>query len=127
MSRVRALVCVLLAIGPALACGGDEPSGNSAAKAAPETKKARAERPLPAFSGWTLDDERLDISTRIGKRLVVYFFDPANTASLPVSDAIARIAKLRRDFNFDVVGVAIGSSRAKVKSYATDHGFDFPV
>jgi peroxiredoxin len=128
MSRVRALVCVLLAIGPALACSGDDSSNHAAAPpGAPEKKEARQERPLPAFSGWTLDDKRLDISTRIGKRMVVFFFEPESAESIPVSDAIARIAKLRGQYNFDVVGVAVGSSRPKAKTYATDHGLDFDV
>jgi peroxiredoxin len=134
MSWVRALACALLAIGLALACGsGDDSSGNASAapsqneKKQDEKKPTRNERPLPAFSGWTLDDQRLDISTKIGKRLVVYFFDPANETTLPVSDAMARISKLRGAFNFDVVGVAIGSSRPKAKAYASEHGIDFPV
>ena len=66
MSRVRALVCVLLAIGPALACGGEDSSGSSRPPrpSEPRRRSPRAqERPLPAFSGWTLDDQRLDIST----------------------------------------------------------------
>ena len=128
MSRLRVLVCVLLAIVPALACGGEDSSVKTAAAPSEGAKKpARAEKPLPAFSGWTLDDQRLDISTRIGKRLVVYFFDPADAASAPVSDAVARIAKLRGDYNFDVVGVAIGSDRPKAKSHVTEHAIDFPV
>jgi peroxiredoxin len=128
MSRVRALVCALLAIGPALACSGDESGNAAAAPAATEKKKpARQERPLPAFSGWTLDDQRLDISTRVGKRMVVYFFQPESAEVAPVSDAIARIAKLRGQYNFDVVGVAVGSSRPKAKTYAAEHGLDFAV
>jgi len=133
MARVRALVCVLLAIGPALACGGDDSPAKSAAapasQEAKETKEAkkRTEKPLPAFSGWTLDDQRLDISTRIGKRMVVYFFDPTSDTSRSVADAVVRVAKLRGDYNFDVVGVAVGSDRAKAKSYATEHAIDFPV
>jgi peroxiredoxin len=140
--RVRVLVCVLfaIAIAPALACSGEDSSGKSPpASASSESTKQeppkqespkkppRAEKPLPAFSGWTLDDQRLDISTRIGKRLVVYFFEPANKVSGPVSDAVVRIAKLGGDYNFDFVGVAIGSDRAKAKSHATEHGIAFPV
>ena len=127
MSRVRALVCALLAIGPALACSGEDSGKAAAAAGESEKKPARQERPLPAFSGWTLDDQRLDISTRIGKRMVVYFFEPESAEVAPVSDAIARIAKLRGQYNFDVVGVAVGASRPKAKTYAADHGLDFPI
>ncbi len=130
MTRVRALACVLFAIGPALACSGEDSPGNAVATPSQqeqEKKAVRQERPLPAFSGWTLDDERLDIASRIGKRLVVFFFDPADEAATPVSNAVVRIAKLRGDHNFDMVGVAVGSSRPKAKTYATEHGIDFPV
>jgi peroxiredoxin len=128
MSRVRVVVCVFLAIVPALACGGEDSSGKTPTASSQEAKKpARTEKPLPAFSGWTLDDQRLDISTRLGKRLVVYFFDPANATTAPVSDAVARVAKLRGEHNFDVVGVAMGSTREKMKAYAAGHGLDFPV
>src|SRR5262245_26350578 len=116
MTRVRALVCVLLALLPALACGGDESSDKvAAASDQSDKKKSREERPLPAFSGWTLDDERLDISTRIGKRMIVYFFDPTVEGTGPVSDAIARVARLRAANNFDVVGVVMGSTRPRAK------------
>jgi peroxiredoxin len=128
MSRLRALVCALLAIGPALACSGEDSSGKAAvAKDQPAKKEARQERPLPGFSGWTLDDQRLDIATRIGKRMVVYFFEPESAGSAPVSDAVTRVAKLRGEYNFDVVGVAVGTSRPKAKTYAAEHKLDFDV
>jgi hypothetical protein len=98
LERVRDLACALL-IGLALACGGGEsqtppgdapsaaPSGATSSPddvqpaAAAEAPKAahereRSERPLPAFSGWTLDGEHLEISSLIGKRLVIWFFNP---------------------------------------------------
>src|SRR5688572_19745449 len=132
MSRVRALACLVLAVGLALACNGEDASGSSAEAAPAESeqkaKAKRDERPLPAFSGWTLDDQRLDIATLIGKRLIVYFFDPMATAeSAPVTEAVARVAKLRAEQNFEVVGVAVGSSRPKAKEFTAKHGVDFPV
>jgi peroxiredoxin len=121
---------LVLAVGLALACNGEDAAGGSA-EAAPresEKKPAREERPLPAFSGWTLDDQRLDIATVIGKRLLVYFFDPSAVGEAgPVTDAVARIAKLRGEHNFDIVGVAVGSSRPKAKAFAEEHGVEFPV
>jgi peroxiredoxin len=121
------LVC---AVGLALACNGEDASGSSAKAAPAETEKRakREERPLPAFSGWTLDDQRLDIATLIGKRLIVYFFDPMAAAeSGPVTEAVARVAKLRAEQNFEIVGVAVGSSRPKAKEFTAKHGVDFPV
>ena len=46
----------------------------------------------------------------------LYFFDPAQESTQPVSDAIARVGKLRGEYNFDVVGVAVGASRPKASA-----------
>jgi peroxiredoxin len=137
MSRLRTLACLVLAVGLVFACNGEDASGSSAkasgtsteeqpAKA--EQKAKRDERPLPAFSGWTLDDQRLDVSSLLGKRLVVFFFDPTNAAEAgPVADALARIAKLRTEQNFEIVGVAVGASRPKAKAFTAQHGVEFSV
>ena len=46
---------------------------------------ARKERPLPLFSGWTLEDKRLSVRDLLGKRLLLFFFNPevasANSAA----------------------------------------------
>jgi peroxiredoxin len=133
--RVRVLVGALLATGLvlAVACGGEDSSdvatveGTAAAASPSSEKPARKERPLPAFSGFTLDDERFDISTRIGKRLVVYFFDPTAKEAVAVTRAVARVAESQAEHNFEVIGVAVGASRPNAKKFATDNGVTFPV
>jgi peroxiredoxin/nitrate/TMAO reductase-like tetraheme cytochrome c subunit len=135
------LVTAVSAVSGLMACGSQDPTGTSKdasaeqtqlassdpAKSGGEEKPARTERPLPAFSGWTLDDQRLDISSLIGKRLVVLFFDPSSREAAVVAEATARVAKLSDQYNFQVVGVAVGSSRPKAKAFAKEQGIDFPV
>jgi peroxiredoxin len=126
-----------------LACGdarnGEQampaPAVQSAARAATRTpevakvaaKPTRAERPLPAFGGYTLGDERLEISSLIGKRLLLYFFNPEVKDSAVVTQAIESISALRGKHNFEIVGVAIGSTRKTAKEFAERHHIDFPV
>jgi len=143
LDRVREVVCAL-SVGLALACGGGEPSDRAAAEeAATETRPAstapadesaersappqRSERPLPAFSGWTLAGERLEISSLIGKRLVVWFFNPEVDGADAVAEATARVARLRGGHNFQIVGVAVGSDPEAAKAFVGTHDLDIPV
>jgi peroxiredoxin/nitrate/TMAO reductase-like tetraheme cytochrome c subunit len=136
----RILVIALLVV--ALACGEDAPGDSAApvkneAQAAPvakelkkETKRKkqpRRERPLPNFSGRTLDGERLEVSSMLGKRLVVFFFNPEVKAATAATRALAEISKLRSKHNFDILGVAIGSDRETAVSFAKNNGVDFRV
>jgi peroxiredoxin len=94
----------------------------------PAAKKSRPRgRPLPAFSGWTLDDQKLDVSQLIGKRLLVFFFNPEVREALPVSRAMNAIAGLRGRHNFEIVGVATGAERASAQDLAQREGLDFPI
>jgi hypothetical protein len=81
------------------------------AKSEPEAASRPRGRPLPAFSGWTLDDERLEISSLIGKRLVVTFFNPEVENAVTVTRALNAIAPLRGKHNFEIVGIATGAQR----------------
>jgi peroxiredoxin len=98
--------------------------GSSTALArAPERK----ERPLPAFSGWTLDREKLSISSLIGKRLLIYFFDPGYSAAPAATDAVVNVSNLRTEHNFRIVGVALRSTRGAASEFVRAQGIDFPV
>ena len=44
-----------------------------------------------------------------------------------MGDAVAAVAKDQATHNFSVVGVAVGSNPAAVRSFAESKGFDFPV
>ena len=86
-----------LAFAVAIACGQepDAPAADSAAasasaakaaapaetpaaapKPAPKHVRSPHERPLPAFSGWTLDDQRFEVANLLGQRLLLFFFNP---------------------------------------------------
>jgi len=95
------------------------------------TSKKRArnpgERPLPAFGGPTLAGTNLSISSMIGRRLLLFFFNPENKPAGKVADAIVEIAAQQKSHNFRVVGVGIGSDAATIRSFAGSHGIDFPV
>jgi peroxiredoxin/nitrate/TMAO reductase-like tetraheme cytochrome c subunit len=90
-------------------------------------KQPRRERPLPNFSGRTLGGERLEVSSMLGKRLVVFFFNPEIKAATPATRAIVEISKLRSQYNFDILGVAAGSNRETAVSFAKANGIDFRV
>ena len=90
-------------------------------------KRHASERPLQAFNGTGLAGERLSISDFIGKRLTLFFFNPEVDEADFVADAVGRVASLRGEHNFNVVGIAIGSPRSKAKNFATEKGFYFPI
>jgi peroxiredoxin len=84
-------------------------------------------RPLPAFEGWSLDNQRVVVSELLGKRLLLYFFNPEHKDAVSVTPAVTAISKLRGEHNFHVVGIATGSDRATASAYAAAQGIDFPV
>lgn len=129
-------LALLLAV-CALGCGAssDGPSGEAQAaadKTAAEQAKERTParphgRPLPAFSGWTLDGQPFSISEHVGKRLLLYFFNPEAREAGAATPAVDAISKLRGEHNFEIIGVAVGSDRATAARYVAEQGLDFPV
>ncbi|MGE4606301.1 MAG: redoxin domain-containing protein, partial [Myxococcota bacterium] len=103
-----------------------EPADN-AAKAQKEAKTKRTDKPLPAFSGFTLEGERLSISSLIGKRLLLFFFNPEVPDAAIAADAVARVSNLRGKQNFQIVGIATGSTHQTAVAFAKEHGIDYPV
>jgi peroxiredoxin/nitrate/TMAO reductase-like tetraheme cytochrome c subunit len=87
----------------------------------------RAERPLPAFSGPTLAGGRFSVSSVLGKRTVIFFFNPEVHDSDVVADALAAIAPQRGPQNFGIVGVATGSNAPTARAFVERHGIDYPV
>ena len=137
--RVRMARAILPLLVTALfACGeGDDRAAPVAAAAAAERPAAREskrsaprrrdERPLPAFDGRTLDGEPLAVSSLLGKRLLLFFFDPSAPESEPAAKAVRNIKGLRGEHNFEIVGVAMGSSRDRSRAFVDSHRFDFVV
>ena len=145
---VHARILAIALFGVLVACGDATPGDAAApakskaqvALAAQEPKKEakprretprktplRRERPLPNFAGRTLQGEQLEISSMLGKRLVVFFFNPEIKAATPAARAIGEISKLRSKYNFDILGVATGSNRKTIVSFVKENGIDFKV
>jgi peroxiredoxin/nitrate/TMAO reductase-like tetraheme cytochrome c subunit len=82
---------------------------------------------LPNFSGQTLEGERLEVSSMLGKRLAVFFFNPEVKAATAATKAIGEISKLRGKYNFDILGIATGSNRETTLSFVKENGIDFKV
>jgi peroxiredoxin len=87
----------------------------------------RQERPLPGFEGTTLDGESFAVSQLMGRRALLFFFDPTAREASPAAIAVSRIARERRAHNFEVVGVAVGASAAQTRAFAGEHGLDFAI
>jgi peroxiredoxin len=143
-ASIAPILCVSLVV--SLACGesappasSSNPQGRSDAAAAEPAKNAAASRakakapakrqdkPLPAFSGFTLEGERLSIASLIGKRLLLFFFNPEVPDAPIIADAVARISSLRGKQNFQIVGIATGSKHQTAVDFAKQHGIDYPV
>ena len=135
---VIALLGVLVACGDATPGDAAAPVQNKVPAAAPAAKANRRKKPsarnnpaardrLPNFAGRTLEGERLEVSSMLGKRLVVFFFNPEVKAATAATRAIGEISKLRSKYNFDILGIATGSDRETTVSFARENGVDFSV
>ncbi|MFO0690509.1 MAG: multiheme c-type cytochrome [Myxococcota bacterium] len=145
---LTALGCSESATGPAssgagaAADGAAEKASTSAEAAAPASPAANAkggkpepksaprhpsERPIPAFSGTTLDGKTIDVRGLLGARSVFFFFNPEIAEAVPVARAVERIHALGPDANFKVVGVGVGSDGAKLAAFVASAGLHFPV
>lgn len=108
---------------PAQAAPAAAVPASTAALAAPR----RQERPLPAHQGWTLDGERVDFADLIGRRLLLFLFNPEVKEAAAVAPAVAAVAASRDDANFAVLGVSHGSGASATRTFLADHGLDVPV
>lgn len=97
------------------------------AKSRKSAPRSSGERPLPAFGGRTLAGTQLDMASLIGQRVVLFFFNPESKGAGIVADAVSDVAKEQTSHNFNLVGIGMGSSASKLRSFARKHGFDFPV
>jgi peroxiredoxin len=86
----------------------------------------RREPPLPSFDGVTLDGKPFSAGDLIGRRSLLFVFDPNAAEAPPAAQAIAHIAGLRGEDNFDVAGIAVGST-SDARAFASKYGLDFPI
>ncbi|MEZ4330934.1 MAG: multiheme c-type cytochrome [Myxococcota bacterium] len=117
--------------GPTASATTTSAGDDSIRKASRETPKTAprhpSERPVPAFTGVTLDGQTLDVRSLLGARSVLFFFNPEIAEAAPVARAVERVGALGADHNFKVVGVGIGSTSAKLAGFVADNGLTFPV
>ena len=81
--------------------------------------------PVPAFEGAALDGSPLSVTKFLGKRTLLWGFNPEIAGARDVAAALAAIAPERTAANFQVVGFAQGSSAEKASAFLKDAGLDF--
>ncbi len=105
----------------------EAPTAAKKAAKKPASKAARKERPLPAFSGFTLDGKKISVSELLGKRLMLFFFNPEVKNAEIVAAAVGRVAAFRGEHNFQIVGISQGSKASTTRAFVAKHGFDFSI
>ena len=107
------------------------PAAASAASAAetstPATPRARRGRPLPAYHGLDLDGAPVNLSSWVGQRTLIFFFNPEVPEAVTAARAVASIAGERADQNFQIQGVAQGAPSAAAKHFLAAHALDIPT
>ncbi len=105
-----------------------EPASARPAQAAPKKPRRHPrERPLPAYQGLTLEDERLSLTDLIGRRFLIFFFNPEVESAENVGEVVAALEEEAGDHNFALLGVAQGSSRSNAQAFVARHGIDAPI
>ena len=94
---------------------------------ASETKQRPRGRPLPAFNALTLDGERFAVTDMLGKRLLLFFFNPNVREAPAVTDAVMAVSTHRGNHNFEIVGVATGADAKDSAAFVASRGLDFQV
>jgi len=123
-----------------LACAESEPAAESspapktassseapASNAEPAAARKGNERPLPAFDGTTLEGKPLSVSSFIGRRLLLMFFNPDVPSSAVLADALVAISAESQAHNFQILGVAQGTSAEKASQFLADRDLSFPT
>ncbi len=98
-----------------------------AAPAQPPPTPPRREPPLPSFDGITLDGKPFAARDLLGKRALVFFFNPDMPEAGPAADAVAHVARESTANNFVIVGVALGQGGSGARDFAKQHRLDFPI
>jgi len=133
------LTVVLVLLTLIAGCPNEKPSSAvapdaSAAQAAPAQAtpappatpaSERRGVPVPAFEGAALDGSQLSITKFLGKRTLLWGFNPEIPGARPIAMALAAIAPERTSANFQIVGFAQGSSPETTSAFLRDSGLDF--
>jgi peroxiredoxin len=121
-------------------CPSDPPStaaapdaGAAQAAPAPQATPAAApasERrgvPVPAYTGKALDGTPLSIAQFLGRRTLIWGFNPELPGARSIASALAAIARERISGNFQLVGFSQGSSAATTTAFLAAAGLDMPT
>jgi peroxiredoxin/nitrate/TMAO reductase-like tetraheme cytochrome c subunit len=132
--RPQIAVLLLIAAG-ALACGEAASRGADAPAAKPSATKTgtpRAEaastttargRPLPSYQGLDGDGAPFATSDLVGRRVLLFGFAPQAKGADLLVDALATLASEQAEHNFEIVGVATGSTTAAT-AFLTQRGLE---
>ena len=99
------------------------PAAAAKAPSHPEPRK----RPLPAFGGYTLEGKRFEVRDLLGRRALLFFFNPEVDDADDAARAVAELADERGDHNFQILGIAIGTDVRTAQTFVDRHGFEFPI
>ena len=80
-----------------------------------------------SLAGTTLDGRSISTRDWIGKRYMLFLFNPEVDVATPAAQALAAISALRERNNFDILGIATGASRSDIESFVGKHHLDFPI
>jgi peroxiredoxin len=86
-----------------------------------------SERPVPAFEGTTTTGRKVAMRDLLGRRLVLFFFNPEVSPAAEVGRAVQQVAGFAQDHNFSVLGVGIGSSPSQITRFVQEQEYAFPV
>jgi len=109
------------------ATGAPAPEAATPVSAPAPPKREKRGTPLPAYRGSTLAGTPLSFSDLIGKRFVLFGFNPEVPGARPTAEALAAIAGARASQNFAIVGVAAGTGVDAARRFLTDAGLDIPA
>ncbi len=101
-------------------------SGRSAQAKSPPPPH-RHETKLAGFAGPSLEGKQLSISAFLGKRLLIFCFNPGLEQAGTFARALAKLAPEQTRHNFQIVGVAMGLSPDKAREFARKFSLDFPI
>jgi peroxiredoxin len=123
------LLFAILAHPEAIPWAGAESAWATERGPAPAARAPRSpqERPLPAFRGVTLDGNRVSSTSLLGRRLLLFFFNPDVPEASVAAGALAAVSNLAAKHNFDVVGIGTAASRPQLEAFVEEQGLDFQV
>jgi len=84
-------------------------------------------RPLPSFSGTTLDGRTVSARDLLGRRLLLFIFNPEAPEAGPAAEAVVSIQDLRAAENFEILGIATAADREAIEAFVASRGIRFPV